>query len=144
MFSKSDMFMSLEERGGRGSLQVGPSWQESPPPPHPPPPWFRGCASSVAAVAVPQLVCFHVFPDLLFGSSLLSKHSLCFETQPLFRNMDVTATTASQNDIQSHLGSSAISEGCDVTCASKRISAHSILASPGPTGHVLMMWVLIM
>ena len=46
--------------------------------------------------------------------------------------MDVTATTASQNDIQSHLGSSAISEGCDVTCASKRISAHSILASPGP------------
>ena len=27
-------------------------------------------------------------------------------------------------------------EGCDVICASKRIFAHSILASPGPTGHV--------
>ena len=87
--------MSLE--GGGGPWKLAHLGRSPPPPPlpSPPPPWFRGCASSVAAVAVPQLVCFHVFPDLLFGSSLLSKHSLCFETQPLFRNMDVTATTAS-------------------------------------------------
>ena len=119
--------------GGRGPWKLAHLGRTPPPPP------LKRNSRSCATVGLLSRISRPVirkFP--------VSKHSLCFETQPLFRNMDVTATTASQNDIQSHLGSSAISEGCDVTCASKRISAHSILASPGPTGHVLMMWVLIM
>ena len=67
--------------GGGGGERVLGSWPilAGVPPPPPPP-------SSVTAVAVPQLVCFHVFPDMLFGSSLfrntafVSKHSPCFET----------------------------------------------------------------
>ena len=69
----------IHDLGGGGGEGVLGSWPILAGVPSPPP-------SSVTAVAVPQLVCFHVFPDMLFGSSLfrntafVSKHSPCFET----------------------------------------------------------------